>query len=995
MATATRAQPSGLLFRWHGNLNKGGLNFVNDILFDSKNRVWVGAQTGFYKYDGNNYFPYRKTNDPQSLPNNFVHALCEDKQGNIWGSTDDGIFKFMPTQQVFTAYRLPDTTGKQNVYNICATPDGNIWASTFGVLFRFNTQKNDFDLIAPLATVSETGNANRIKKRGLLPSSDGRHIWAVTNEGIFYFDTQKNTWNSAKNHPGIPLFAKRNTSALAAGVGGNFLFFDLNQKQIVIFNPDDFSVVKTINVSNKIPDANAAVLFQANDEKIWFSSWNNDVAVIDPLLQDSVYLVKAAPNNPLALPSNFFWRAQQDIDGTIWFGTSDGIYTTNDQKGLYKVHELSKKIGGLGEKISIVHFLEDPNDQSWWLHTSNGQIIHYYPANGSHKTVSLQKAIPNKEGNLPSIPTQMYFVDRYPVFTFPEGAWVSKGDHQPLIPLSTFLNTNIPIKVQQVASGTNGILYLTDGKELYVWKKETNTIHKPYVTGTAPMQKPEIKLFAPGYNGAPIYAAFGLSAIGMLQPDTIKTVNLINNTLEINTGFINDIKADTEGNVWVCYTNLGLMRYRPETKQLKRWDDTNGLPLNYIATIAIDQNSNIWTMHRRYFSVLIKGVEIFFNFSYPKVEVNPTWYALMQRLQNGHIVANNFNDIIEFNPSKLLQQPVIRTPDISSLWVNEAPVNHDAGLLLKLNPDENSLRFAFGLLTDPALFPHELFYKLDGADREWKPAGASSQAIYNKLPPGTYTFQVKALSKNGIWESPESTLQLRILKPFYKTNWFFVLSGLVLAAMLYTFYRYRLKQQTEILSLENKAEALEKEKALIQFESLKQQLNPHLLFNSLTSLRSLIKKDTQHATKFLDGMSRTYRYILKSGDKELVTLREEMEFVKTFTHLQEVRFGDGLKVNFSIEEEDLDKLISPVILQNLVENAIKHNTTSTDSPLVIDISTEDGYVTVKNNLQRYHVVDSSNQSGLRSLKKLYEFYTTKALMIEEDEECFVVKIPLL
>ncbi|HSK14006.1 MAG TPA: histidine kinase, partial [Phnomibacter sp.] len=688
-------------------------------------------------------------------------------------------------------------------------------------------------------------------------------------------------------------------------------------------------------------------------------------------------------------------RARQDIDGTIWFGTSDGIYTTDLHKGLYQVHELGKKINGLGEKTSVMNFLEDPADHSWWLGTSDGKILHYYPSTGRHVVINAQHAIPNKEGLRPLKPLQFYAVDGHPVFTFEEGAWICLSDEKPLVPIEQYLHTDIPIRVQQLATEKPGIIYLTDGKQLYAWKKTTRTLHEPFLSGQQDPKKNEIKLFPSELREGSLYASFGQSAIGALHTDTIKVFDLLTHRREINTGSINDIKTDRSGNVWVCYTNLGLMRFDPRTGDLERWDDTNGLPINYIATIAIDPYSNIWTMHRRYFSVLLNDVEIFFNFSYPKIEVNPTWFALMHSLHNGHIVANNFNDIIEFYPERLLQKPVVRLPDISSVWVNELPVNHGTGSLLSLDPDENSLRFAFGLLTDPVLFPYELYYKLDGADREWKPANPTSEAVYNKLPPGVYTFRVKGLSKNGTWETEENTLQIQILKPFYQTTSFYILAGLVLTALLYSIYRWRLKQQTEILSLENKAGSLEKEKALIQFESLKQQLNPHLLFNSLTSLRSLIKKDTQHATKFLDGMSRTYRYILKSGEKELVTLREEIDFVKTFTALQEVRFGEGLKVCFHMDEESLDKLISPVILQNLVENAIKHNTTSTDGPLVIDIFTEEGYVVVQNNLQRYHMVESSNQSGLRSLKKLYEFYSDKEVVIVDDGAYFVVKVPLL
>ena len=219
-------------------------------------------------------------------------------------------------------------------------------------------------------------------------------------------------------------------------------------------------------------------------------------------------------------------------------------------------------------------------------------------------------------------------------------------------------------------------------------------------------------------------------------------------------------------------------------------------------------------------------------------------------------------------------------------------------------------------------------------------------------------------------------------------------AGLLVVGFVY-FYRFKIAKQRQIFTLETKAESLEKEKTMIQYESLKQQLNPHFLFNSLTSLRSLIKTDSKTAAWFLDGLSKVYRYVLRSADQELVRVSEEVAFVTTFAELQKVRFGEGFQVNFSIADAAAEKQIAPVVLQNLLENAIKHNTTSIDSPLVIDIFDAEDYLHVRNNLQRYRIVETSNQQGLQSLRKLYGLYTEKAVLVSETEQCFTVSIPLL
>ena len=286
-------------------------------------------------------------------------------------------------------------------------------------------------------------------------------------------------------------------------------------------------------------------------------------------------------------------------------------------------------------------------------------------------------------------------------------------------------------------------------------------------------------------------------------------------------------------------------------------------------------------------------------------------------------------------------------------------------------------------------------YRLDNAGTDWTISGENHEAIYNNLSPGNYTFRVRATGKNKAWQSEEAAFGFTIKTPFFKTHLFLILLALLVSGVLFFIYRYRLAQREKLIMLESKAQMLEKEKAMVMYESLKQHLNPHFLFNSLTSLRSLIKTDAKTATSFLDGMSKVYRYVLKRGEQELVRLQDELDFVKTFAELQKTRFKEGLEVNINVDEAMFNKYIAPVTLQNLVENAIKHNTADKDSPLVIDIFVDDNYVVVRNNLQRYRIVETSNKKGLASLQTLYRYYSEKQVEIKEDRHYFTVKIPLL
>jgi LytS/YehU family sensor histidine kinase len=142
-------------------------------------------------------------------------------------------------------------------------------------------------------------------------------------------------------------------------------------------------------------------------------------------------------------------------------------------------------------------------------------------------------------------------------------------------------------------------------------------------------------------------------------------------------------------------------------------------------------------------------------------------------------------------------------------------------------------------------------------------------------------------------------------------------------------------------------------------------------------------------------MSGIYRYILKNGDTETVSLKEEIEFAKLYINLQQTRFKNGLRVNINIPEEYLHYKIAPVTLQNLIENAIKHNIIDSSSPLIIDIFIEGDYLVVKNNLQKKNVVETSNKKGLEQFTSFYKYLSTLPVTIEEANSKFQIKIPLI
>lgn len=225
------------------------------------------------------------------------------------------------------------------------------------------------------------------------------------------------------------------------------------------------------------------------------------------------------------------------------------------------------------------------------------------------------------------------------------------------------------------------------------------------------------------------------------------------------------------------------------------------------------------------------------------------------------------------------------------------------------------------------------------------------------------------------------------------TNWFTINIALLISTFLHA------KGFMEELKKTSRKEVVEQKliakSANAQFESLKNQLDPHFLFNSLNVLSSLIDENPTQAQKFTASMSKIYRYVLEQKDKELVTIEDEIEFAKTYCDLLKTRFEDSVNFIFDVKDEDLQKFVVPLSLQLLLENCIKHNLATSSKPLWIKIFTEGGTLCIENNLQIREQMKESAGIGLSNIVQRYSLLTDKNVFIEKSEDYFKVKLPVL
>ncbi|WP_299434767.1 2TM domain-containing protein [uncultured Maribacter sp.] len=217
-----------------------------------------------------------------------------------------------------------------------------------------------------------------------------------------------------------------------------------------------------------------------------------------------------------------------------------------------------------------------------------------------------------------------------------------------------------------------------------------------------------------------------------------------------------------------------------------------------------------------------------------------------------------------------------------------------------------------------------------------------------------------------------------------------MLISIVISLVFYAIWYYKNRQENKV-----KEQKIIAGTASAKFDALKNQLDPHFLFNSLNVLTSLIEEDPYQAQKFTTSLSKVYRYVLEQKNKDLVSVDEELNFAKTYIKLLKMRFEDSIILDIPDSCSDSEAKIVPLSLQLLLENAVKHNVVTADKPLSIRVFEEEGNLCVSNNIQEKRVVKKSSGVGLVNIQERYGILTDRRVVIDKAASVFSVQLPML
>ena len=977
----TQAQVS---YNFHHLTNSDGLSngTIRAIAQDKYGFIWIGTINGLNVYNGYTVKNYTAGDAPGDLPAITISALYCDDQGTMWVGTRKGLCYYNYDRGNFSVFKSDSII----VYDIDAADTSHLWIATSKGVFLLDkkTKKMMFCPSGELSHVRVNDIFSHANGNSYFACSDGLRIYNVRTGYYRYIsfgpfikdnlvqsvcvDKKENIWMGigSQSTRFIKLAADQKTidtlpelrrpgnevsnttiTSIIEDKNGTTWLSTTSRGLVHYHNSSNTYTFYSYNAAlpNSASSDNIKSLFVDKDGGIWLGTEGYGIDWFYPQKQ-FFGNIQTTLTKEETLPYNWCRAVTQDSADNLWLGTAKGLSCYN-----METEKFSNYINQPGKVIfysNSIRSLATDKKGFVWIGTGSG-LNRYDPKTKRFEFFGESKGIPG-------------------IFV-----WFLYLDHQGRV----------------WAGGNQGIYRWNEEKERFDNFEEDPLLQKFTGRVFRTMLQDSKGRYWFGVDGALMYDPGKKVAKHYVpQPGSV--------SLADETVF--SIAEDKEGLIWMGTAN-GLSSFNPAKEQFSNYTKKDGLPSNETSSLLVDGLGRLWMGTANGLCVFDKRRNSFTSFDVNDGLCSNQFNEQSAcRISNGIFIYPTYKGYVLFMPEhihlKKLDIPVFASSFnvLGKNFQTQSNVEELKQLKLKYNQNFFSIELVSPYYTNA---DHVWYaYKLDGFDNDWQYTH-NRMANYTNVPGGNYVFRYKASIDANNWKVPERTIAIHIGNVYYKTAWFWLILVVVVLAALTWFYQGRKQKKEKLLNLEAKAQRLEKEKALVQYESLKQQLNPHFLFNSLTSLRSLIRIDKHQAADFLDKMSLTYRYILKSSERELVTLQDELQFVQTYIDLQKTRFCEGLQVRVAIDESGLGKKIVPVTIQNLIENAIKHNLIDEDEPLIIDVSVTDNYLVVRNNLQKKAFVDTSNKQGLKNMQSLYKYLDKRPIEIKNDDDYFIVKIPLI
>ena len=986
-----------------GNSSSLSSNYIRTVFTTRNSTIWVGTALGLNRFDSQTgqfeRFYFTKWGD---LCNN-IRFIAEDTQGFIWVGTSGGLFMLNPQTKQIKLLPLPtDASLKKSVYSIHhILSDGNqVWIGTDMGLYCYHTDTKSFEVFRKN---NKPGSIPENTVFALAKNPRTGHIAVASrNSTLALFDSKTKYFRKIPvelggNYSISGLICAQDGTFWGGTYGGGIFSYEETQEQIRVYQHDISN--SSGLCSNIIND-----VFQDQSGLIWFCSTRDGISRFNPALQMFNYPFEEVGYKPVSANGMMIDKPFVDKFNHLWVASDDGLIWINTATKQYKHYrkDSPKGNGLLENNINSVHVNQQ---ERVWVGTNT----HFYELNPKTGIFTFFNNLPNDQNPSPpnNLP-QRNFVAGKRIFDMAE-----RADGQIFIGTDEGLNLYDP-NTQSFSNRFNDSL---------IRKLPPNYYHSLYID-----------------SRRNLWIGCGLDEVLCISPDLSafkRYRHQENDPFSLTENDVMSFAEDSKGNIWMGTDNgLGCLDVR--TQRFRTYTTQDGLPNNNVSAL-IKHGKYIWIGTSNGLCRYDEAKEKFENFGRSdNLKVLNINIESVAKDHEGNLLFGGGKGLVRLNPNNLKLNMFIPPVVITSVSVfgkemlPDQPTASPKTIVLDYN--ENDLNIEVAALNYDHPEKNLYTFWLEKGEKKWSSPTHMPTLNYLNLPPGEYILHVKAANNNGIWNPKATQLAIIIRPPFWQTWWFRLLLLFLAVGIGMLLYQWRVRlirrqhnielklseeqrilqnqfnqELKEKLDFQQKLEAaqqqqieterktilLEREKLLGRYQNLVNQLNPHFLFNSLAVLDSLIYKDPKMASKYLRQLTKVYRYLIENDHQAVVKLEQEVRFANAFIDLLHMRYGDGLRIDMVISEGLYEKKIVPVTIQNLIENAIKHNTTAVEMPLRISIREENDYLIVENNLQKRGLVTTSNNKGLNDFKALYSYLTPHPIQVEETDEYFRVGVPLL
>ena len=752
---------------------------IQKILQDKEGNLWMGTMAGAARYNGSQFRNFTKKD---GLAENWVTSMCMDRKGNIWlGHWAGGISVYDASSEKFRVFTVPGVTIYKTISSIMEDSSGTIWFGTEGSgVARYIPDSTGRSAASP-GSFSLISQKDGLSGNNIYDIVQGRsgEVWFATENGITkYFQHSFQHFGIKDGVPGGEVTALFSDKS-------NMLWIGTRDSGAFKYDPETQKTIKRLSQRNGLYSNHIKVIYEDRDDNLWFGTYGGGVAKYTPSYEGNSIL-----RNPVrvfgvneGLSNNKVLSILEDREDNIWIGTYIGLNQYRAE--IFETYSMQE-----GLKSSLIWSLTQDRNKNLWIGTEAGLVKYSQDGEKKGKAFTVFNNTKN-EDNVTAVYEDIDGFIWYSVW----GSGVRRMN--PLSGKTETFNTQNGLPSNNIYSinsdMSEDIWFATDKNGVCKYNLRSST-YQYYTSAEGLGSNRVYTIFKDSRNNL----WFGTLG-GYISVFDGKGFHTFNEKEGLMHSFVLCITEDKKGNIWMGTYGGGLYKY--DGRMFKNYDITDGMNSDTPYLLVCDNDNNIWIGTSIGIDKFNPDKGSFTHYGKEEgflgIEVNPN--AICKDV-SGNLWFGTIAGLVKYDPRKDRINTIEPLTRFTSLKILYKDTRMNPGT--SFNYDQNHLTFDYiGIsLTNPKNVRYQ--YMLEGLDKTWSPGTQVHSVTYPNIPPGKYSFLVRACNNDGIWNSRPVSYSFVIIPPIWKRSWFYFVAALILISSVYGLIQLRtrsIKKEKRIL----------------------------------------------------------------------------------------------------------------------------------------------------------------------------------------------------